>query len=382
MGLPMVGKGHQRKTGSQERANRHTGGLSRGVERSSRYRSSPINHQQPIQMQNPAKDVHQHSLGALFCRRIASQGNVHAGCLYPVHEELDSSTMGQSAARRSQDSRSGALAALDGSRRRKQVEDQVRDVCLVLTCSPLGVLQPQSNFFWHVSRQRKQAGTEYGSSRERETTARTACSAGITSQVGSCQPGVSRSTSSLLDRCIGHPSRGGRSIALDGLRFRQCRLQRSPLLLLASRWPTQGDKNRGFCEAITDASGFEKCFGRMEGANPLQHGWRFCVSIPLLERTETAGSQRGVKAEIKPAFAKLGIVGVGWHTFRHTVGSLLADMGEHQLTIRDYLRHSNLSVTNKHPQATSKTKRLAQEKLVDAILPSGSLSASKSTMIQ
>jgi integrase len=61
--------------------------------------------------------------------------------------------------------------------------------------------------------------------------------------------------------------------------------------------------------------------------------------------------------------------GVGWHTFQHTVGTLLAEMGEHQLTIRDYLRHSNLSVTNKYLQAASSTKRKAQDKLVEAILP-------------
>jgi integrase len=85
---------------------------------------------------------------------------------------------------------------------------------------------------------------------------------------------------------------------------------------------------------------------------------------------------------IKPAFAKVGIVGVGWHTFRHSVESILADTGEHRLTIRDYLRHSNLSVTNQYLQATSKTKRLAQDKLVEAILPSGLLSASKSNLIQ
>jgi integrase len=85
---------------------------------------------------------------------------------------------------------------------------------------------------------------------------------------------------------------------------------------------------------------------------------------------------------IKPAFVKVGIAGVGWHTFRHSVGSMLADMGEHQLTIRDYLRHSNLNVTNQYLQATSKTKRLAQDKLVEAILPSGLLSASKSNLIQ
>jgi hypothetical protein len=44
-------------------------------------------------------------------------------------------------------------------------------------------------------------------------------------------------------------------------------------------------------------------------------------------------------------------------------------MGEHQLTIRDYLRHSNLSVTNKYLQAASNPKRKAQDKLVEAILP-------------
>jgi hypothetical protein len=52
---------------------------------------------------------------------------------------------------------------------------------------------------------------------------------------------------------------------------------------------------------------------------------------------------------------------------------MLAEMGEHQLTIRDYLRHSNLHVTNKYLQATPESKRLAQGKLVDAILPSGLL---------
>ena len=55
--------------------------------------------------------------------------------------------------------------------------------------------------------------------------------------------------------------------------------------------------------------------------------------------------------------------------WRHTVGTLLAELGEHQLTIRDYLRHSNLSVTNKYLQAASNTKRKAQTKLVEAILP-------------
>jgi hypothetical protein len=53
-----------------------------------------------------------------------------------------------------------------------------------------------------------------------------------------------------------------------------------------------------------------------------------------------------------------------------------------ELTIRDYLRHSNLHVTNKYLQATPQSKRLAQGKLVDAILPGGLLSVNKSTLIQ
>lgn len=59
---------------------------------------------------------------------------------------------------------------------------------------------------------------------------------------------------------------------------------------------------------------------------------------------------------------------------------MLAEMGEHQLTIRDYLSHSNLHLTNKYQQATAESKRMAQDKLVGAILPAGLLSGSKSKM--
>jgi len=66
---------------------------------------------------------------------------------------------------------------------------------------------------------------------------------------------------------------------------------------------------------------------------------------------------------------------------RHTVGTMLAEMGEHHLVIRDYLRHANLHVTDKYLQATTTSKRSAQGRLVDAILLGGVLSASKSTLI-
>src|SRR5207245_11302940 len=83
-----------------------------------------------------------------------------------------------------------------------------------------------------------------------------------------------------------------------------------------------------------------------------------------------------LKRKIQPAFESIGVLGVGWHSFRHFVGNMLAEAGEHQVTIRDYLRHANLHVTNKYVHAAGQIKRTAQEKLVGAILPSGSRSKS------
>jgi len=60
-----------------------------------------------------------------------------------------------------------------------------------------------------------------------------------------------------------------------------------------------------------------------------------------------------LQRKIRPAFEKVGITGVGWHTFRHTAATVFAELGEHQLTIRGYLFHSNLSVTKKYLQAAS-----------------------------
>ena len=59
----------------------------------------------------------------------------------------------------------------------------------------------------------------------------------------------------------------------------------------------------------------------------------------LQDQSDSLKTQNGRQA---------ALYGVGWHTFRHTVGTMLAEMGEHQLTIRGYLRHSNLHVTNKY----------------------------------
>jgi hypothetical protein len=88
-----------------------------------------------------------------------------------------------------------------------------------------------------------------------------------------------------------------------------------------------------------------------------------------------------LKKKIQPAFKRIGITGAGYTPFGTRGGEQCWQGWKNiKLTIRDYLGHSDLHGTNNYLQATSKTKRLAKGKLVDAILPTGILP--KTNLIQ
>lgn len=74
---------------------------------------------------------------------------------------------------------------------------------------------------------------------------------------------------------------------------------------------------------------------------------------------------------IKPAAERIGITkSIGWHTFRHTFGTLLNANGENPKVIQELLRHANLRVTmDTYVQAVSDEKRNAQKKVVRMLLP-------------
>jgi integrase len=53
-----------------------------------------------------------------------------------------------------------------------------------------------------------------------------------------------------------------------------------------------------------------------------------------------------LKDHIQPAAAAAGIAkSIGWHTFRHSLGTLLNENGENLKTIQDLLRHASSRVT-------------------------------------
>jgi integrase len=74
---------------------------------------------------------------------------------------------------------------------------------------------------------------------------------------------------------------------------------------------------------------------------------------------------------IKRAADRIGLrKRIGWHTFRHTFGTILNANGENPKVIQELMRHANLKVTiDTYVQAVTDEKREAQNKLVKMILP-------------
>ena len=74
---------------------------------------------------------------------------------------------------------------------------------------------------------------------------------------------------------------------------------------------------------------------------------------------------------IKRAADKIGLQKrIGWHTFRHTFGTMLNANGENPKVIQELLRHATLKVTmDTYVQAVSDEKRNAQSKVVEMLLP-------------
>ena len=73
---------------------------------------------------------------------------------------------------------------------------------------------------------------------------------------------------------------------------------------------------------------------------------------------------------LKPVLKAIGITEpVGWHTLRHTFGTLMKANGEDVKTIQELLRHANFKVTmDVYTQAVTEVKRTAQSRVVRQIM--------------
>ena len=63
---------------------------------------------------------------------------------------------------------------------------------------------------------------------------------------------------------------------------------------------------------------------------------------------------------------------VGWHTLRHTFGTMLEASGAGVATIKDLMRHANVSVTmDRYVQAVTPAKKQAQRGILAQLDPDG-----------
>ena len=81
-----------------------------------------------------------------------------------------------------------------------------------------------------------------------------------------------------------------------------------------------------------------------------------------------------LKKVIRPALERAGIRGktVGWHTFRHSLGTNLRFLGIDIKVAQELLRHANAKITlDLYTQAISSQKREANAMVVEMMLPAG-----------
>jgi integrase len=83
----------------------------------------------------------------------------------------------------------------------------------------------------------------------------------------------------------------------------------------------------------------------------------------------TAGMEDHVRAAAKRA----GITKrIGWHTLRHTFGTLVKSQGADVATTKELMRHANVSITmDRYVQAVTPAKREAQQSVVALLAPNG-----------
>jgi integrase len=105
--------------------------------------------------------------------------------------------------------------------------------------------------------------------------------------------------------------------------------------------------------------------------------WRkHCVETPegwLFPNVETGRPVHGdsiQKDYLRPAGEKIGLQGVGWHTFRHTYRTLIDDVGTPLGVQQRLMRHADIQTTmNTYGSAFEESKRRANNRVAALVLP-------------
>jgi integrase len=120
---------------------------------------------------------------------------------------------------------------------------------------------------------------------------------------------------------------------------------------------------------------------RRQSPYPMAEDWVF--ASPTVGGKQPYWPDNLMKRYIKPVARKAGITkNIGWHTFRHSFGTLLKANGEDVKTVQELLRHANSRITlDVYTQAVNSNKRAAQSKVVRMMVSNvGTISAPVGTI--
>ncbi|MGA8734951.1 MAG: site-specific integrase [Terriglobales bacterium] len=99
----------------------------------------------------------------------------------------------------------------------------------------------------------------------------------------------------------------------------------------------------------------------------------YIFASPQMDGKQPMWPTAGMEDHVRPAVKRAGISKrVGWHTLRHTFGTLLNGEGVNTKVIQELMRHANVSVTmDRYVQAVTPAKRAAQSGIVGLLDPCG-----------
>ena len=231
MGLPLVGKG-RRKAHSTQARRWNSGAISYRIRGPRCSRCSSAHHQYAVGPQPFMRNDSPYALGALFSRRTAPEGNLNPRHILDRGDELDSSAIGESFTRRSQNGRGRTLVTSGRLGGWNQGQNQVHHVGSVFARRPLEILPTQPNLVGGSCRHGRKPRSKHGRPCQCQTPESSPGSVPRGSQArprGITFPGPA---SGFLDWGIGNSKRRSGCLALDGPgRYQKpCRLRKFSLL--------------------------------------------------------------------------------------------------------------------------------------------------------
>jgi integrase len=120
-----------------------------------------------------------------------------------------------------------------------------------------------------------------------------------------------------------------------------------------------------------------------DGLADVLTGWRaqcaynqpgdFIFASPQMDGKQPMWPTAGLEDHVRPAAKRAGISKrVGWHTLRHTFGTLLNSEVANVKVVQELMRHANVSVTmDRYVQAVTPAKRAAHSDIVGLLDPCG-----------